>query len=222
MCGRINLGDLTEEELGAYYGFGIVPERLLEDLPKRWNVPPTSRIPVIRRDAGGFRLDLARWGLIPAFFRRPLREWKASSFNARAETVETAASFRQAYRSGRALAPAAGFYEWRKAEGGKTPFYLHPGDNAPTLTFAALWSHARLPDFEGPTCAILTEPAAPDLAWLHDRQPVMLGPEGVEAWLAGAPVADVPRLAPDRLAWHRVRAAVGSVRSEGPELIEPA
>lgn len=41
------------------------------------------------------------------------------TINARAETVDTAPSFRQAFKKRRCLVPVDGFYEWKKVPGGK-------------------------------------------------------------------------------------------------------
>jgi putative SOS response-associated peptidase YedK len=166
-------------------------------------------------------MDIARWGLIPRWFRKTLKEWSATSFNARVETVETSASFRDAYRNGRAVQPAAGFYEWSKREGKTTPYYIHPADNAPVLSFAALWTEVDLPDFKGLTCAILTEPASAKFVNIHDRQPVMLDREGMAAWLAGVPLDQVPRIDMSKVDWHEVSAAVGNVRNDGPDVTKP-
>ncbi len=60
---------------------------------------------------------------------------------------------------------------------------------------------------------------------LHDRQPVMMSDDAWRTWLdtdAGkddlldAALADAPELA-----WHEVDKAVGNVRNNSPELVEP-
>lgn len=78
-----------------------------------------------------------------------------------------------------------------------------------------------LPDFEGFTFTILTRDAMQPIAELHDRQPVILSPEGYEPWLANEPLQTVEQIAPERLRFHKVGKSVGSVKNEGPELIEP-
>jgi putative SOS response-associated peptidase YedK len=39
-----------------------------------------------------------RWGLVPRWWSKPLKELRAATFNARAETVETKPFFRDAFR----------------------------------------------------------------------------------------------------------------------------
>jgi len=57
--------------------------------------------------------------LIPHWAKDPKIACK--TINARVETVDTAPSYSQAFEKRRCLIPADGFYEWKKAVGGKTP-----------------------------------------------------------------------------------------------------
>ena len=76
------------------------------------------------------------------------------------------------------------------------------------------------------TCAILTRPAGRDLAWLHDREPVVLRREDADAWLDpsvrdGEGAARLLRGPRAPLRWWEVGPAVGDVRARGPGLIAP-
>ena len=51
---------------------------------------------------------------------KPL-DFKASMFNARAETLQEKASFKRPFRSQRCLVPISGYYEWKD----KQPYYVH-------------------------------------------------------------------------------------------------
>lgn len=217
MCGRANHAGLTWAEL-ANWMRGITPASV--EIAQSFNVPPTAEIPIVRRLGGELAGGFARWGLIPGWHKGSLKDWKASTINARIETVATAPSFRDAFRLGRCLVPLAGYYEWKIEGRTKHPHYIHPSGNAPALLTAGLWSSVRLPDFHGLTCAILTEAVRPPLGDVHDRMPVLVDMEGAEAWLRGTDLPDVHRLPMGGLAWHEVGAAVGSVGNDGPELIE--
>jgi putative SOS response-associated peptidase YedK len=81
-------------------------------------------------------LDALRWGLIPYWAKDPKIAYK--TINARAETVETAPSYREAFKKRRCLIPADGFYEWRTIGGTKIPFAIGMKDDRP-FAFAGLW-----------------------------------------------------------------------------------
>ena len=51
-----------------------------------------------------------RWGLIPSWWKKPLKELPAT-FNARRESVAAKPMFRDAYRQRRCIIPMSGFYE---------------------------------------------------------------------------------------------------------------
>jgi putative SOS response-associated peptidase YedK len=55
------------------------------------------------------------------------------TINARVETVDTAPSYRSAFKKRRCLIPADGFYEWRNANAGrlKIPYAIRMADGRP-------------------------------------------------------------------------------------------
>jgi hypothetical protein len=103
--------------------------RLTLDMPARntqprYNICPTTNIDgVIERD-GKRELLPMRWGLIPSWWSKPLKEMKVATFNARAETVADKPVFRDAFKRTRCLIPASGYYEWQDTPNGKQPFYF--------------------------------------------------------------------------------------------------
>lgn len=220
MCGRVTLEHLTWAQV--YDWLNLIPGRPVEAIPTGYNLPPTARLPILRRIDGALSPGLARWGLVPGWHRGSLRDWKATTINARAEDVHDRPSFRESYRHGRCVVLASGYYEWQVVSGVKQPFYIHPSGNAPALLIAGLVSDVALPDFAGPTCAVMTEAVRAPLDAVHDRIPVLLTPESLPDWLEGKGLDAIARLPMSGLAWHRVSRAVNSVRHDGPDLIEPA
>ena len=139
MCGRFT-NRLTWREIVALYRLAvpIEPER---NLPARYNICPTDTIDVVIERGGKRDLVAMRWGLIPNWWKKSAKEIPAT-FNARAETVATKPMFRDAFKHGRCLIPASGYYEWLPTSTGKQPYYYTAGDGAP-LTFAGLWDEWR-------------------------------------------------------------------------------
>ena len=60
------------------------------------------------------------------------------TINARVETVDTAPSYRQAFKKRRCLILVDGFYERKKVLGGKIPYSIQMKDDS-TFVFAGLW-----------------------------------------------------------------------------------
>ena len=136
MCGRSTY-KLTWEEIVRLY-------RLTLDQPpvntrSRYNVCPTTTIDTIIGNGGEWRLVPMRWGLVPAWWSKPLKELKLATFNALAETVADKPFFRSAFRRTRCLIPVSGYYEWHDTTGGKQPYYFTARDGSPALTVAGLW-----------------------------------------------------------------------------------
>jgi putative SOS response-associated peptidase YedK len=102
-----------------------------------------------------------RWGVVPWWWSKPLKELRMATFNARAETVETKAVFRDAFKRSRCLIPMSGYYEWQNTPGGKQPWFFTARDGSPILTAAELWDEWKNRETGEPmrSCAmIITEP----------------------------------------------------------------
>ncbi|HYD01535.1 MAG TPA: SOS response-associated peptidase [Phycisphaerales bacterium] len=228
MCGRIN-AKLSPAALQKLFGsLDIDPEAgaFLDDPRGHYNAAPTQRLPIVRLatpapDASSrLTLTTATWGLVPAWAADKAEPPKVKPINARCETVATSGMFRGSFRSRRCIVPAAGYYEWEAVPGQKTkrPHYLHRADDQPML-LAGLR--------EGDTFTIITTSATPGLEHIHDRTPVVLEPEDVDAWLnPSAEPAELQQLlrhpAAGVIAEHVVGTAIGNVKNNGPELIQPA
>jgi putative SOS response-associated peptidase YedK len=177
MCGRYRLS--RRKQIVAEH-FEVADDD--EDWTPRYNIAPTQPVPVIRQTPNRSReLASLRWGLIPAWATD--LSIGAKTINARAETITSTASFRDAFRSQRCLIPADGFYEWQRTGKVKQP-YCFEVDKGKLFAFAGLWDRWIDPQRRTiESCTILTTTPNPMLADLHDRMPVILPPEKYNAWL---------------------------------------
>lgn len=154
-------------------------------LAARYNVAPTQSAPVIVPDPAGAGavLRMMQWGLIPAWAKDSAIG--ASLVNARAETVDTKASFREAFKRRRCLVPMSGFYEWRAVEGRKLkqPMYISPVDGLPWLVAGLFESWASPQGLSVETFTIVTTGANDAIRGFHDRMPVILEPDRARLWL---------------------------------------
>jgi putative SOS response-associated peptidase YedK len=222
MCGRATY-KLTWEEIVALYRLTLGPAP--HNFQPRFNVCPTTTIDAIVAEDGKRELIRARWGLIPNWWPKPLKELKLATFNARAETVDKKPMFRSAFKRKRCLIPVSGYYEWQDTPGGKQPWYFTARNGSPALTVAGLWDEWT--DKENgkalKSCTmIITEPNE-FVGVVHDRMPVLLTEKQFDPWLSGA--AGVEYLKPaqnDFLQKWPVPKRVNSSRAndDDPTLIE--
>jgi putative SOS response-associated peptidase YedK len=224
MCGRVRLSsDVSEIKLV----FSIPPHRPTPNFPPSWNAAPTDLLPVVRYDrrAGERSLDLLRWGLVP-FWAKDLKVGFAN-INAKAETVDTKAAFRDAFQRRRCLFPVDSFYEWKKTATGKQPYAVALADRR-MMALAGLWENWHSPAGEWVrSFAIVTTRPNELCAELHNRMPVVLQPKSWPAWL-GEETADAGHLKTllgpipaDEMTCWPVSQRVGNVKNNDPTLIEP-
>jgi putative SOS response-associated peptidase YedK len=193
MCGRFTV-KATWAELVALY-------RLTMDAPPHnlrphYNVCPTDPVDVVTAEQ---QLATMRWGLVPWWWSKPLKELRMATFNARAETVETKPVFRDAFKRSRCLIPLSGYYEWQATPEGKQPWYFTAADGSSLLTAAGLWDEwkNRETGERIKSCTmIITEPND-FAAEIHDRMPVFLTQEQFAPWLNREAGTEVLKPAPD-------------------------
>ncbi len=223
MCGRIALYD-EPRNIAGWLDAGLDPD-LADGWAPSWNVAPTDPILGVAVDrSGGRMLSAYRWGLVP-WGVKDAGSIK-NTFNARAETVAVKPVFRSAFRRGRILVPVGAFYEWKREGKEKQPFAFIRADGGP-LVLAGLRQKGRADDgTELRSATVITTRAGPDMP-IHERQPVVLEPEAWERWLDPA-VTDSDELeallgpgVEGTLVHRRANRAVGNVRNDGPEMLEP-
>jgi len=116
-----------------------------------------------------------------------------ANINAKAEGIETKPAFREAFQRRRCLVPVDNFYEWKKTATGKRPYAIALADRG-LMALAGLWENWRPPANEWVrSFAIVTCPPNALCVELHNRMPVVLGPETWPAWL-GEESADARQL----------------------------
>src|SRR5262245_49447101 len=223
MCGRFTR-HYTWEELMRLYRLTSTPA----NIQPSYNVCPTDTVDTVRATEDGKReLVPMRWGLIPWHWKKPLKEMKLATFNARVETVATKPMFRDAFKRRRCLIPASGYYEWEDTPDGKQPWYFTARDGSPVLTMAGLWDDWKnVESKELLSCTMLITEPNRFVAEVHDRMPVILKPEQFDAWLDGSMGVDEIKtpIDDDYLRRRRVERRVNSSRApnDDPTLIDEA
>jgi putative SOS response-associated peptidase YedK len=216
MCGRFTLTASGEEVAEVFDLEGVAA------LPPRYNIAPSQPVSVVRTEArGGRQISSLTWGMrapggLPG--DRPF-------INARSETAGERPSFRDAYAERRCLVVASGFYEWEGSGKKRQPWYFRRADGR-LFGIAGLWEPPRDPGEPG-TCTLLTTQPNDLVAAVHDRMPVILGPEDAAVWLdpGRRTVGELqPLLRPypsSAFTAYRVGSAVNNARFEDPSCIAP-
>lgn len=174
MCGRYSLAPEESAEI-----LEIV--RQVQDRIKVGEIFPTNPVPVMMEAGGPLVPEVMTWGY-PRF-----QESKGRAIiNARSETALERPMFRKSVMERRCVFPTTGFFEWGPDAGGKKQKYRFnlPGDNR-ALYLAGLWN-----DFAGEQrCVILTTAANVSMENIHDRMPLILKPDQLDAWVCDTDTA---------------------------------
>lgn len=209
MCGRFSIisksGDVKK-----HFNLSRVHE-----FKQSFNVSPASDIPVIRLEDGERVLINMHWGLVPHW----AKDTKIKPVNAKAETLESKPFFRSAFKKNRCLIPANGFYEWKRVDGHKQPYYFRL-DNAELMAFAGLWDCREAGNELTYSCTIITTSANDVMKTVHDRMPVILEPGDYDAWLIEGDKSLLEPYTGELLAYP-VSTIVNNPENDGKDLVEP-
>jgi putative SOS response-associated peptidase YedK len=187
---------------------------------------PTDPADVVVPNEGKGELVEMRWGLVPYWWNKPLKELRLATFNARVETVTTKPFFQEPFKKKRCLMPVSGYFEWEDTPGGKQPHYFTARDGSPVLTIAGLWDEWKNREIGEriKSCAMIITKPNDFVAEVHDRMPVLLRPDQFDHWLSGNMTVEELKPVPnDYLQRRAVSKRVNSSKADKDDatLIEP-
>jgi putative SOS response-associated peptidase YedK len=169
MCGRYSITLPPEAIRQLFQTHGELP-----NWPAYYNAPPTTALPVVRsaKNGEGRELVLMQWGLIPWFSKDGKPSY--STINARAEGIQTAASYREPFKTRRCIVPASGYFEWIGPKNDRQPHYFTRADGQP-MALAGLWDRWRSKDKSETkeTFTIVTTEPSRFAAQFHNRMPLV-------------------------------------------------
>ena len=221
MCGRYDCH--SEIEVIAKL-FDV--DDVSSDFTPNYNVAPSQNVPIIVHEGNKNRLILSRWGFLPSWAKETKIAY--SMINARAETIDSNRSYRDAFLNTRCLVVADGFYEWQRGNKVKIPYYIHLRSGEP-MAFCGLFNNWKSPEGEEiRTSTIVTTDANELMAQIHNRMPVILHHADFSQWL-NPEVHDRDLLKPllrplpaEELESYPVSTRVNSPRFNSPDNIKPA
>jgi putative SOS response-associated peptidase YedK len=138
---------------------------------ENYNAHPYQNLPVIKKYTNGNALENLKWGLIPSWSKK--KEFKPL-INARLETIDEKVSFKKLIQLTRCVAIADGFYEWKREERNKIPYYFLREDKK-TIYIAGIYENDQF--------CLVTEEANKNVLEIHHRQPVILNEKDVNRYL---------------------------------------
>jgi putative SOS response-associated peptidase YedK len=226
MCGRF----VQKTPLGEIHVL-FETEGAVPNMAPRYNCAPTDSLAVVRLNpqTRTRALDLLRWGLVPLWAKDP--SFGPKAINARAETIATNNTFKDAFERRRCLVPADSFYEWQKLDGKKAtqPWAIAPADDGALFAFAGLWERWKNPQDGSILRSFTIVTGKPNALCepIHDRMPTILPFAAWPIWLGeseASPAALLALLQPypaELMRAYKIGPRVGNVRNDDPALLDP-
>ena len=149
----------------------IVKSAIKVDDIENYNAHPYQELPVIKKYINGNTLEKLKWGIVPSWAKK--KDFKPL-INARLETINDKFSFKKLIKITRCIVVADGFYEWKRDEKSKIPYYLFRKDKK-LIFMAAIYANNQF--------CIITEEAKENVIDIHNRQPVILNENNINSYL---------------------------------------
>jgi len=220
MCGR-----LDQSQTARYYAsvIGWLDAVYDSESEPAYNVPPGTYRPVLHLQDGERRVDDVYWG----YQARWAKGKVPVTINARLDKLDNR-YWRGLLKSGRALVPASGWYEWTGEKGSKQPWHIHRKDGAPLFMLALANFGSFTENRAEAGFVIVTDDASGGMLDIHDRRPVVLDAQDAGRWLDPAlssedalALARSAALPPDAFTWHEVSTQVNRAGAGGAEVAQP-
>ena len=182
MCGRYFLEESPElrpivEEMNRSPLLSCFPSAAA--VTRSGEVKPANIVPVIAMNRAGKRTVFPmKWG-----FSVPKNGGGSGLLiNARTETAAAKPTFREAWTAHRCIVPASFYFEWQHDEAKKatgTKYAIQPRGQGVTWLCGLYRMEAGLPAF-----VILTREPGEETRFIHDRMPLILPQEQIDAWIS--------------------------------------
>ena len=166
MCGRYVITNAVSKTKA------LIKSAIKVDDGENYNAHPDQILPVIKKYTNGKTLEGLKWGIIPTWSKKK-KDFKPL-INARLETINEKVSFKKLIQLKRCIAVADGFYEWKREEKNKTPYFFLREDNR-TMFIAAIFDNNQF--------CLITEQANENILSIHHRQPVILNEKDINKYL---------------------------------------
>lgn len=220
MCGRFDQNDIARRFVAA---FGWADAAIRSEAMPTVNAAPGTYRPVMHMEDGQLVVDDLFWG----YRARWAAEKLPVAYNARLEKI-TNNYWGRLLKTGRALVPAHGWYEWTGEKGHRQPWHIHRKDREP-IFMLALANFGPFKEHKAESGFVLvTQDAAGGLVDIHDRRPVCLNAADAAVWLdpelsteQAEMLARSMALGPECFEWYKVSPELNRAGNDGENLIVP-
>ena len=185
MCTRfyIDISDKELQDIISAAADNALADRFLRagsPLHRSGEIRPTDVTAAIATSRSGRRTVFPmQWG-----FQLSGRTGSTMLLNARSETAARKQTFRESWQSHRCILPSSYYFEWehRKDPSGRQTagqkYAIQPRGSAVTWLCGLYRMEQGLPHF-----VVLTREPSDDIAFIHDRMPVILPGDLIDQWI---------------------------------------
>ena len=189
----------------------VVKSNIKVDDLDNYNAHPTQKLPIIKSYTNGRALESYEWGLVPGWSKK-LDKFKPL-INARVETLMEKVTFKNLIQTSRCLVVADGYYEWKRENEKKIPYYFKRKDKK-FMFFGAIHQNNQF--------CIITREATPSVNLIHHREPLIINQSQISNYLDIKKEAmDIlSSIKPPELLYHEVSKDVNNPINNDPKLIK--
>ncbi|MCR1795531.1 SOS response-associated peptidase [Leptospira sp. id769339] len=176
MCGRYSL-NASASQVIEYFNLRYETDQIRREFREEKEVFPTNVEPVVRASDGIRILDKLSWGV--------KYDWNAKEqINARFDRLHSSPIWSKLIKRKRCIIPATAYWEWNENEPkGNNRYEIFPL-KSDILPFAGITdTFIDRKGIKRTGFIVITMDANPHIAKIHDRQPGMILPENIDAWL---------------------------------------
>ena len=157
MCGRYVISKPVSKTVD------LVKTNIKVEDSDNYNAHPSQKLPIIKSYTNGKALELCEWGLVPAWSKK--LDKFSPLINARKETLMEKVTFKNLIQASRCVVPADGYYEWKREDKNKVPYYFTKDDDK-IMFFAAIHQNNQF--------CIITREATEKISEIHHREPLII------------------------------------------------
>ena len=183
MCGRYSL--YSENKVAKRFGIKIIPN---------YNIAPGNKVFVLDNKLS---IQTMFWGISYDWLKNKML------INARLESINKN-SFYSNYE--RCIFIADGYFEWKKANGKKKPYFHYLKNNL--IFMAGLYISTN--------AVIITIKSNENISHIHDRQPLIIEEKYLNNWLKKRKIIPI---ATDKINYHKISNKINYTKNNNKELL---